>query len=182
MSEYANDVSVSADCVEDHLDDFQSDDRIVEVNSPESPSGDIPSCYDDGHIPEAVGFQWYEDLSDDVERAILSKDDFEATLGAAGIPEIDGRIPGAENVPTDRVLDDDDGTFKTAAELRDLYEAKGVTEDQAVVTDCRGGERSSIAWFVLTELLGYTDVENYAGSWTEWDNLIRAPIATGESD
>ncbi|UPM44084.1 sulfurtransferase [Halocatena salina] len=90
-----------------------------------------------------------------------------------------GHIPGASNVPTASVLNDD-GTFKSAEELRDLYEEHGVTEDQAVVTYCRVGERSSIAWFVLTELLGFGDVENYDGSWTEWGNSIRAPIEQGE--
>jgi thiosulfate/3-mercaptopyruvate sulfurtransferase len=294
MTDYANDVLVSADWVEAHLDEFQSDDpayRLVEVNSPESPEEDFPSRYDDGHIPGAVGFQWDEDLSDETERDILEKADFESTVGAAGInedttvvfygngwipnwfalfaywefkyyghenarvldggkdywvnhdyplstepadyspeeytargpfegiraykndveqaiesgvPLVDvrspaefsgeiiapegmsetaqrgGHIPGAQNVPTASVLEDD-GTFKSADELLDLYASKGVTENQAVVTYCRVGERSSIAWFVLTELLGFEDVENYDGSWTEWGNLIRAPIETGEA-
>ncbi|RRJ28040.1 sulfurtransferase [Halocatena pleomorpha] len=90
-----------------------------------------------------------------------------------------GHIPGASNVPTASVLDDD-GTFKSAEELKQLYEEHDVTEDQAVVTYCRVGERSSIAWFVLTELLGFDDVENYDGSWTEWGNSIRAPIERAE--
>ncbi len=90
-----------------------------------------------------------------------------------------GHIPGASNIPTASVLDDD-GTFKSADELRELYAENDVTEDQAVVTYCRVGERSSIAWFVLTELLGFEDVENYDGSWTEWGNTIRAPIEQGE--
>ncbi|MFB6254743.1 MAG: sulfurtransferase, partial [Halobacteriaceae archaeon] len=90
MSDYANDVLVSADWVEERLDEAQSDDpdlRFVEVNSPESPEEDFPSRYDDGHIPGAVGFQWDEDLSDDTERDILNKDEFEATVGEAGISE-----------------------------------------------------------------------------------------------
>ena len=92
-----------------------------------------------------------------------------------------GHIPGASSIPTASVLTDD-GTFKSAAELQELYAEHGVTEEQSVVTYCRVGERSSIAWFVLTELLGFDDVENYDGSWTEWGNTIRAPIATGEAD
>ena len=92
-----------------------------------------------------------------------------------------GHIPGAENVPTTSVLDDD-GTFKAPDELRQLYEDVGITEEQSVVTYCRVGERSSIEWYVLSELLGFDDVQNYDGSWTEWGNLIRAPIETGESD
>lgn len=90
-----------------------------------------------------------------------------------------GHIPGASSIPTASVLNDD-GTFKSADELKALYEENGVTEDQAVVTYCRVGERSAIAWFVLTELLGFDDVENYDGSWTEWGNTIRAPIEQGE--
>ena len=92
-----------------------------------------------------------------------------------------GHIPGAKNVPTTSVLNDD-GTFKSAEELRELYREAGITEDQSVVTYCRVGERSSIAWFALHELLGFSDVENYDGSWTEWGNLIRAPIETGPTD
>jgi len=92
-----------------------------------------------------------------------------------------GHIPGAKNVPTTSVLNDD-GTFKSAEELRELYREAGITEDQSVVTYCRVGERSSIAWFALHELLGFGDVENYDGSWTEWGNLIRAPIETGPAD
>ncbi|MFP4591551.1 MAG: sulfurtransferase [Halobacteriales archaeon] len=293
MSDYAKDVLVSADWVESNLEEAQRDDPglvLVEVNSPESPEEDFPSRYEDGHIPGAVGFQWDEDLSDDTERDILDKADFEAVVGEAGItadstvvfygngwianwfalfaywefkyyghedarvldggkvywvendypltteepgftprtydargpfegirayrddveqainsgiPLIDvrspaeftgeilapeglgetaqvgGHIPGARNVPTATVLNDD-GTFKPADELRALYREAGVTADQAVVTYCRVGERSAIAWFVLQELLGFPDVENYDGSWTEWGNLIRAPVATGE--
>jgi len=92
-----------------------------------------------------------------------------------------GHIPGAQNVPTASVLRED-GRFKDADELRELYADVGITEDQSVVTYCRVGERSSIAWFVLTELLGFEDVENYDGSWTEWGNRIRAPIETGEAE
>ncbi|WP_330630317.1 sulfurtransferase [Halocatena halophila] len=290
---YANDVLVSADWVEARLDEFEADDpelRLIEVNSPESPDDDFPSRYDEGHIRGAIGFKWDEDLSDPVRRDILDKEQFERTLGDAGItedstvvfygdgwvanwfalfaywefkyyghedarvlnggkdywvneeypltnnspqfspqtysargpfegiraykgdvehamdsglPMVDvrspeeftgeilapeglqetaqrgGHIPGASNVPTATVLEDD-GRFKSAEELRSIYEEHGVTSDQAVVTYCRVGERSSIAWFVLTELLGFDDVENYDGSWTEWGNTIRAPIERGE--
>jgi len=92
-----------------------------------------------------------------------------------------GHIPGAQNVPTTSVLRED-GRFKSPEELRELYEEVGITEDQSVITYCRVGERSSIAWFVLTELLGFDDVENYDGSWTEWGNLIRSDIETGEAE
>lgn len=92
-----------------------------------------------------------------------------------------GHIPGAANVPTTSVLDDD-GTFKNPDELRQLYQDVGIGEDQSVVTYCRVGERSSIEWYALYELLGFEDVANYDGSWTEWGNSIRAPIETGESE
>ena len=70
----------------------------------------------------------------------------------------------------------EDGTFKTTEELKALYEPKGVTPDKEVIAYCRIGERSSHTWFVLKYLLGYPDVRNYDGSWTEWGNLVRTPI------
>ncbi len=70
----------------------------------------------------------------------------------------------------------DDGTFKSADELRSLYNKKGVTKDKEVIAYCRIGERSSHTWYVLHYLLGYPKVRNYDGSWTEWGSLIEAPI------
>jgi thiosulfate/3-mercaptopyruvate sulfurtransferase len=86
-----------------------------------------------------------------------------------------GHIPGAANVPWARAANDD-GTFKSASELREIYEGVGVTPDKDVVVYCRIGERSSHTWFVLRELLGYPNVRNYDGSWTEWGNVIGVPI------
>jgi thiosulfate/3-mercaptopyruvate sulfurtransferase len=86
-----------------------------------------------------------------------------------------GHIPGAANIPWARAVADD-GTFKPAAELRELYESQGITPDKDVVVYCRIGERSSHTWFVLHELLGYENVRNYDGSWTEWGNVIGVPI------
>jgi thiosulfate/3-mercaptopyruvate sulfurtransferase len=86
-----------------------------------------------------------------------------------------GHIPGAVNIPWSQAVRED-GTFKTLEELRKLYEWKGVTADKDVVTYCRIGERSSFTWFVLKYLLGYPNVKNYDGSWTEWGNMIRNPI------
>jgi len=290
-----DEVLVSADWVEARLDEFQSDDpayRLVEVNSPESPDSEFPSRYSDGHIPGAIGFQWDDDLSDPVERDVLSKESFEALCGAHGItedstvvlygdgwipnwfavfaywefkyyghrdvrvldggkdywvnydypltedvpefPSVDyhargpfegirayrpavetamesglpmvdvrspeeytgelvappglketaqrgGHIPGASNVPVKQNLADD-GRFKSDDELRKLYEEHGIDGEESVVTYCRVGERSSIAWFVLHELLEYEDVTNYDGSWTEWGSVVRAPIETGRAD
>jgi thiosulfate/3-mercaptopyruvate sulfurtransferase len=86
-----------------------------------------------------------------------------------------GHIPGAVNIPWSQAVKED-GTFKSPEELRRLYEGKGVTDDKDVVTYCRIGERSSFTWFVLKYLLGYANVKNYDGSWTEWGNMVRNPI------
>jgi thiosulfate/3-mercaptopyruvate sulfurtransferase len=86
-----------------------------------------------------------------------------------------GHIPGAQNVPWLTAVQED-GTFKSAEELQKVYGGKGVTSDKEVVAYCRIGERSAHTWYVLTHLLGYTNVRNYDGSWTEWGSLIGAPI------
>ena len=90
-----------------------------------------------------------------------------------------GHIPGAKSVPWSRAVAED-GRFKSPAELRDLYQREcGLKPTDDVVAYCRIGERSSHTWFVLTYLLGFQKVRNYDGSWTEWGNLVRAPIAKG---
>jgi thiosulfate/3-mercaptopyruvate sulfurtransferase len=86
-----------------------------------------------------------------------------------------GHIPGAQSVPWATAVRDD-GTFKSAAELVAIYGGKGVTPDKEVHAYCRIGERSAHTWFVLRELLGYGNVKNYDGSWTEWGNLVEVPI------
>lgn len=91
-----------------------------------------------------------------------------------------GHIPGAHNVPWGRAVNTDDGTFKSAEELRRIYEGEmGLKPDDDVVTYCRIGERSSHTWFALRYLLGYKQVRNYDGSWTEWGNSVGVPIARG---
>jgi thiosulfate/3-mercaptopyruvate sulfurtransferase len=88
-----------------------------------------------------------------------------------------GHIPGAANVPWARAINAEDGTFKTADELRAIYQGEaGLRQDDDVIVYCRIGERSSHTWFVLTHLLGYARVRNYDGSWTEWGNLVGVPI------
>jgi thiosulfate/3-mercaptopyruvate sulfurtransferase len=87
-----------------------------------------------------------------------------------------GHIPGAKNIPWAQAVNDADGTFKSRKDLDALYESKGVSKDKQVITYCRIGERSSHTWFVLKYLLGYPDVRNYDGSWTEWGNSILYPI------
>lgn len=86
-----------------------------------------------------------------------------------------GHIPGAKNIPW-AMAANEDGTFKTADQLRALYEGAGITSDRGTIAYCRIGERSSHTWYVLKYLLGYPDVRNYDGSWTEWGNLVAAPI------
>jgi len=87
-----------------------------------------------------------------------------------------GHIPGAVSIPWAQALNEADSTFKTDEQLRALYEGKGVKPDGEVIAYCRIGERSSLTWFVLKYLLGYPKVKNYDGSWTEWGNLVNAPI------
>ncbi len=86
-----------------------------------------------------------------------------------------GHIPGAKSIPWARAARED-GTFKSADDLKELYQAQGITPDKDVIAYCRIGERSSHTWFVLQYLLGYPKVRNYDGSWTEWGNLVGAPI------
>ncbi len=99
-------------------------------------------------------------------------------LAPPGLPETcqrGGHIPGAKNIPWGKACNED-GTFKSVEELRQLYGAAGITGEQPVIAYCRIGERSSHTWFVLKYLLGYANVKNYDGSWTEWGNLVAAPI------
>ena len=102
-------------------------------------------------------------------------------LSPPGLPETcqrGGHIPGASNIPWGKACADD-GTFKSAAELRQLYSAAGITGTKPVIAYCRIGERSSHSWFVLHYLLGLEGVTNYDGSWTEWGNLVGAPVERG---
>ena len=89
--------------------------------------------------------------------------------------QVPGHIPGAANIPWSKAARDD-GSFKPAEELRALYESEGITSDKEVIAYCRIGERSSHTWFVLSELLGYRDVRNYDGSWTEYGSLVGVPV------
>lgn len=90
-----------------------------------------------------------------------------------------GHITGAVNIPWAQAVNTEMGTFKSLEELRRLYAAKGITPDKEIIAYCRIGERSSHTWFVLKYLLGYPNVKNYDGSWTEWGNLVGAPIEKG---
>ena len=131
---------------------------------------------------------------DDVENAIdrglplvdvRSPEEFRGeVLAPPGLNETaqrGGHIPGAQNVSWAAVTNDD-GTFKAADELSELYAGYGIDGEETTVAYCRIGERSSVAWFALHELLGYDDTVNYDGSWTEWGNLVGAPVETGEAE
>ena len=111
---------------------------------------------------------------------IRSADEYSGKIFApAGFQELAvraGHIPGAINVPWGLNVNSD-GTFKTVAELKKLYADKGVTGADQIITYCRIGERSSLTWFVLSEILGFSRVKNYDGSWTEYGNSVGAPMS-----
>ncbi|AFK17767.2 sulfurtransferase [Haloferax mediterranei ATCC 33500] len=136
----------------------------------------------------------FEDIRayrDDVEKAIdkglplvdvRSPEEFSGEiLAPPGLQETaqrGGHVPGASNISWAATVNAD-GTFKSADELRELYAKEDIEGDQSTIAYCRIGERSSIAWFALHELLGYENVTNYDGSWTEWGNLVGAPVEKG---
>jgi thiosulfate/3-mercaptopyruvate sulfurtransferase len=110
---------------------------------------------------------------------VRSPDEFSGKIiappGMSETAQRGGHIPGAASIPWSQAVNED-GTFKNVDALKQLYGSKGITGDKEVIAYCRIGERSSHTWFVLKYLLGIQDVRNYDGSWTEWGNLIGAPI------
>ncbi len=279
MAGYSKDVLVETDWVQQHLDDESI--RIVEVD-------ENPALYQEAHIPGAIGFDWKQDLQDQVKRDFLGPEEFGQLFGSRGIssdhtvvlygdrnnwfaaytywylkyyghdkvrlmngprekwisegrpttsdvPQYDpttfvaspgdeairakrdevlqalgtdtrlvdvrspaefsgeliamagyeqegaqraGHIPGAASIPWAQAVKED-GTFKDADELRELYGGKGVIDGDDIIAYCRIGERSAHTWFVLHELLGRDNVKNYDGSWTEWGNMVNVPIEKG---
>jgi thiosulfate/3-mercaptopyruvate sulfurtransferase len=114
---------------------------------------------------------------------VRSPDEFSGKLLApAHLPQEQaqraGHIPSAINVPWSKAANED-GTFRSSDELRELYKEAGIDEDKATIAYCRIGERSSHTWFALHELLGYSDVKNYDGSWTEYGSLVGVPVEIG---
>ena len=280
MAEYAYpDTLVSTDWVEKHANDDNV--RVVEV--------DVDTkAYDEGHVPGAIAWAWNSQLSDQVRRDILSREQFEELMASAGVkpettlviygdnnnwfaawalwqakiyghkdvrlmnggrkkwlsegrelstetphpartsyrakdadlslraflPQVQrasehgsaglvdvrspqeytgeilappglpetcqrgGHVPGARSIPWGKACNED-GTFKSADDLRALYRGEGIDGSKPVIAYCRIGERSSHTWFVLKYLLGLSDVKNYDGSWTEWGNLVAANVERG---
>jgi thiosulfate/3-mercaptopyruvate sulfurtransferase len=113
---------------------------------------------------------------------VRSPDEFTGKIvSPPGLPETaqrPGHIPGARSIPWGQACKED-GTFKSFDELKALYAAQGITDEKPVIAYCRIGERSSHSWFALKYLLGFKDVKNYDGSWTEWGNLVGAPVERG---
>jgi len=111
----------------------------------------------------------------DVRSAAEFSGEVIAPAGMTETAQRGGHIPGAANIPWAQAVAED-GTFKPADQLRELYASKGVTGDKPIIAYCRIGERSSHSWFALKYLLGYDNARNYDGSWTEWGSIIGAPI------
>jgi len=151
-------------------------------------SADVPS-YDAQQFTAQEGDAAIRAMRDEVQGAldsdtrlvdVRSPQEFSGELIAMAGYEQEGaqragHIPGAASVPWAQAVQED-GTFKSADELRELYRSKGVTNGNPIIAYCRIGERSAHTWFVLHELLGHDDVKNYDGSWTEWGNLVGVPI------
>jgi thiosulfate/3-mercaptopyruvate sulfurtransferase len=160
------------------------EDRQVSKDLPTPPRGDLPAQAADEKL--RVFYDYVRKVLPEVKAGkevlvdVRSPKEFTGEVTAP--PEYPnehaqrgGHIPGAVNVPWAQAVNEN-GTFKSREELEKLYSTKGVTPDKEVLTYCRIGERSSHTWFVLKYLLGYPNVRNYDGSWTEWGNQIRSPI------
>jgi thiosulfate/3-mercaptopyruvate sulfurtransferase len=130
-----------------------------------------------------VSADWAEQNLDAPDTVLVEVDEDTTTYDGGHIPgavkQRAGHIPGAANIPWSRAPNED-GTFRTDDELRELYSGEGVAPDTTVITYCRIGERSSHTWFALHELLGYPEVKNYDGSWTEYGSLIGVPVVRGD--
>jgi len=121
------------------------------------------------HPESLVETDWVaEHLSDDSIRLVEVDVDLSSYAEA--------HIPSASTIPWGQAVNESDGTFKSVDELKALYSGKGITGAREVITHCRIGERSSHTWFALTQLLGYDNIRNYDGSWTEYGSMIGVPI------
>jgi thiosulfate/3-mercaptopyruvate sulfurtransferase len=159
---------------------FQED-RPLSVEIPSYPPGNFKASSPDNSI--RVYMSYLKKRAHSKNKLLVdvrSEDEFTGKLLApAEYPsehaQRGGHIPGSVNIPWNQVVNED-GTFKSADEIKGIYDSKGVTPEKEVITYCRIGERSSHTWFVLKYLLGYPNVKIYDGSWTEWGNIIRNPV------
>jgi len=154
-------------------------------------SGSVPSYTPRSYRPGGP-YERVRAYRHDVHRALSKSttlvdvrlpDEYDGTIlappGMAESAQRGGHIPGATNIVWSENLRSD-GRFKSRSALTELYRDHAVDSDCDVIVYCRIGERSSLTWFVLSELLGYSSVRNYDGAWTEWGNLVAAPVATGQ--
>ena len=162
---------------------WEAEGRPMTTDVPKYPTGDYPVPERDDESIRAFREEVLEHMEEGGQLVdVRSPQEYSGEL--LHMPEYPqegalrgGHIPGAKSVPGARAVDPDSHTFKSAADLRAIYcEEQGLTKDASTVAYCRIGERSSHTWFALTYLLGFDDVRNYDGSWTEWGNSVRAPI------
>lgn len=160
-----------------------AEDRELSHDEPSNEHGNWTAEAPDKSIRAFSGYVQQNLDRDDLELVdVRSPEEFSGEkLGPEGLNEgaqRGGHIPGAHNISWSEAVSED-GTFKTADELKDIYESRGITPDKETIAYCRIGERSSHSWFVLSQLLGHPNVRNYDGSWTEWGNIVGVPIETG---
>ncbi|MBA3750285.1 MAG: sulfurtransferase [Nitrosopumilus sp.] len=158
------------------------EDRLIDKDNPSYPSGNFKANNPDEKIRIYLNSvsQSINEQDSIVLVDVRSPQEFSGEITApAEYPtehaQRGGHIPGAVNIPWAKAVNED-GTFKSVEELKKLYHDKGITQDKEIISYCRIGERSSHTWFVLKYLLGYPNVKNYDGSWTEWGNMIGNPI------
>ena len=160
-----------------------AEDRPLTTETPDYDRGNWAATAPDNSIRAYSGYVQQTLDRDDVELVdVRSPEEFSGEkLGPDGLNEgaqRGGHIPGAHNISWSEAVNED-GTFKSADELKAIYEERGITPDKETIAYCRIGERSSHSWFVLSQLLGHPHVRNYDGSWTEWGNLVGVSIETG---
>ena len=161
---------------------WEAENRVAETRSPEyvvtSYKVTHPNAQLRARLSDVLGVG--EGKSDAKLVDIRSADEYSGKIfappGAAELAVRAGHVPGAANVPWGRAVNED-GTFKSAAELKALYAGVGIDGSKPVITYCRIGERSSHTWFALSKILGYQNVRNYDGSWTEYGNAVGVPIS-----
>jgi thiosulfate/3-mercaptopyruvate sulfurtransferase len=157
------------------------EDRPISIHTPSYPSGNFKASDPDKSIRAFMNY--VKDVIDSEDKILVDVRTNDEYNGKTLAPteyspeygQIGGHIPGAVNVPWSKMVNED-GTLKSADELKNLYESVNVTSDKEIITYCGIGERASYTWFVLKYLLGYPNVKTYDGSWLEWGNTMGNPI------